>query len=94
MADLQHNGLGWLSGGGDLETAGREHAGHHRSPPASVYHLRAWPLIYGTLLTSGIAVVLGMVIAVLSSIFIVELAPARVSRVVIPMVRLLASVPR
>jgi ABC-type phosphate transport system permease subunit len=34
-----------------------------------------------------------MTIAVLSSVFIVELAPARVSRVVIPMVRLLASVP-
>jgi phosphate transport system permease protein len=37
--------------------------------------------------------VLGLAIAVLSSVFIVELAPARVSRVVIPMVRLLASVP-
>ncbi len=63
------------------------------NPPAAVYHLRAWPLIYGTVLTSAIAVVLGMAIAVLSSIFIVELAPARVSRMVIPMVRLLASVP-
>jgi phosphate transport system permease protein len=58
-----------------------------------VYHLRAWPLIYGTLLASGIALVLGMTIALLSSIFIVELAPARVRSVVIPMVRLLASVP-
>ena len=36
---------------------------------------------------------LGLVIAVLSSIFIVELAPARVRRIVIPMIRLLASVP-
>ncbi len=32
-------------------------------------------------------------IAVLSSIFIVELAPARLRRIVIPVIRLLASVP-
>ena len=44
-------------------------------------------------LTTGIAVVLGVVIAVLSSIFIVELAPARLRRVAIPVIRLLASVP-
>ena len=40
-----------------------------------------------------IAVVLGLVIAVLSSIFIVELAPPRVRRIAIPVIRLLASVP-
>jgi ABC-type phosphate transport system permease subunit len=61
--------------------------------PAAVFHLRAWPLIYGTLLTSAIAVVLGMAVALLSSVFIVELAPARVRKIVIPMIRLLASVP-
>ena len=90
---FQHNGIGWLFGGGDFETEVAKMSAATTSPAASVYHLRVWPLIYGTLLTSGIAVVLGMVIAVLSSVFIVELAPARVSRVVIPMVRLLASVP-
>ena len=47
------------------------------NPAASVFHLRAWPLIYGTLLTTAFALVLGMTIAVLSSVFIVELAPAR-----------------
>jgi phosphate transport system permease protein len=90
---FQHNGLSWLTGGGDFETEVAKMTAANTNPPASVYHLRAWPLIYGTLLTSAIAVVLGMAIAVLSSVFIVELAPARVSRVVIPMVRLLASVP-
>jgi ABC-type phosphate transport system permease subunit len=90
---FQHNGLSWLLGGGDLETEINKMTVATSNPPASVYHLRAWPLIYGTLLTSAIAVVLGMTIAVLSSVFIVELAPARVRRVVIPMVRLLASVP-
>src|SRR5271165_6891532 len=90
---FQHNGLSWLLGGGGLETEINKMTAATTNPPASVYHLRAWPLIYGTLLTSAIAVVLGLAIAVLSSVFIVELAPRRVSRVVIPMVRLLASVP-
>ncbi len=90
---FEHNGLaGW--GRGEPRRRGRERwdrAGTH--PPAAVYHLRAWPLIYGTLLTTAIAVLLGIAIAVLSSVFIVELAPARVRSVVIPMVRLLAAVP-
>jgi len=90
---FQHNGLAWLGGGGDLETEINKMVAATTNPPASVYHLRAWPVIYGVLLTTAVAVVLGIVIAVLSSIFIVELAPPRVSRVVIPMVRLLASVP-
>ena len=89
---FSHNGLSWL-GAGDLEAeiARMNAAAVH--PAASVYRLRAWPLIYGTLLTSAIAVVLGLAIAVLSSIFIVELAPKRVAAVMIPVVRLLASVP-
>ncbi len=91
---FQHNGLSWLGGGGDLETEiARMNAASVANPPASVYHLRAWPLIYGTILTTAIAVVLATGIAVLASVFIVELAPARVRRVVIPVVRLLASVP-
>jgi phosphate transport system permease protein len=90
---FEHNGISWLFGGGDFETEVAKMTAASNKPAASLYHLRAWPLIYGTILTSGIAVVLGMVIAVLSSVFIVELAPKRVSRIVIPMVRLLASVP-
>ncbi|MGD0456090.1 MAG: ABC transporter permease, partial [Solirubrobacteraceae bacterium] len=90
---FQHNGLSWVLGGGDFETEINNMTAATTNPAPAVFHLRAWPLIYGTLLTTGIAVVLGLTIAVLSSVFIVELAPARVRRVVIPMVRLLASVP-
>ncbi len=90
---FEHNGLSWVLGGGDVEAEINKMTAATSNPAASVFHLRAWPLIYGTLLTTAIAVVLGLTIAVLASVFIVELAPTRVSRVVIPMVRLLASVP-
>ena len=90
---FQHNGLSWLLGGGDLETEIERMTVATTKPAAAVYHLRAWPVIYGTLLTTGFALVFGMIIAVLSSVFIVELAPARLRRAVIPMIRLLASVP-
>ena len=90
---FEHNGLSWLGPGGSLKTQLENMQATSVNPPASAYHLRAWPIIYGTILTTGIAVVLGVVIAVLSSIFIVELAPARLRRVAIPVIRLLASVP-
>jgi phosphate transport system permease protein len=90
---FQHNGLSWLLGGGDFQTEVARMNAATVHPTAIDYQLRAWPLIYGTLLCSGLAVVFGLVIAVLSSIFIVELAPPRVSRTVIRVVRLLASVP-
>jgi phosphate transport system permease protein len=88
-----HNGLSWLGGGGSLERDIAEMQATSVNAPASAFHLRAWPLIYGTLLTTVIAVVLGLLVAVLSSIFIVELAPPRVRKVAVPVIRLLASVP-
>ncbi len=90
---FEHNGLAWLGSGSDLgrQLAAMQNTTQH--PPPSAYHLRAWPLVYGTLLTSGFAVVFALVISIFSSIFIVELAPARLRRVAIPVIRLLASVP-
>ena len=88
-----HDGLSWLGPGGSLETQLGNMQATSVKPPASAFVLRAWPLVYGTLLTTGIAVVLGITIAVLSSIFIIELAPARLRKVTIPVIRLLASVP-
>jgi phosphate transport system permease protein len=90
---FEHNGLSWLGPGGSLETQLANMQATSVNAPAAAYHLRAWPLVYGTLLSTGIAVALGIVIAVLSSIFIVELAPARLRRIAIPVIRLLASVP-
>jgi phosphate transport system permease protein len=90
---FQHNGLSWLGSGGHLETQIANMQATSVHPPAAAFHLRAWPLLYGTLLTTGLAVPLGLAIAVLSSIFIVELAPTRLRRIAIPVIRLLASVP-
>ncbi len=88
-----HNGLSWLAPGGHLESQFAQMQAASVHPAASDYHLRAWPIIYGTLITTGIAVVLGLAIAVLSSIFIVELASPRLRAVAVPVIRLLASVP-
>src|SRR5579862_4856312 len=90
---FQHDGLSWLGSGGNLkeQTSAMQLTTQH--PPASAYKLSAWPIVYGTLLTAGVAVLFGIVIAVLSSVFIMELAPRRVRSVVIPVIRLLASVP-
>lgn len=90
---FQHDGLSWLGPGGGMERQIEAMQAAGPKPSASAYHLSAWPIVYATLLTTVAAVALGIVIAVLSSIFIVELAPARLRRVAIPVIRLLASVP-
>jgi ABC-type phosphate transport system permease subunit len=92
---FEHNGLSWLGGGGGggLEKEIADMQATSVNAPAAAFHFRAWPLIYGTLLTTVIAVVLALIVAVLSSIFIVELAPPRLRKVAIPVIRLLASVP-
>jgi phosphate transport system permease protein len=90
---FEHDGLRWLGPGGSLtEQVGAMQA-TTAHPPASAYHLTAWPIIYGTLLTTVLAVALALPLSVLASIFIVELAPSRLRALAIPVIRLLASVP-
>ncbi|HEX4033944.1 MAG TPA: ABC transporter permease subunit [Solirubrobacteraceae bacterium] len=83
-----HNGLSWLGSGGNVDTQ----IGAMVSGAANV-HVRVWPLIYGSLLTSALAVLLALAISLLTAIFIVDLAPRRVRRLMLPVIRLLASVP-
>jgi phosphate ABC transporter permease protein PstC len=90
---FQHNGLKWFGTGGDVDAELGDMGNAGSDPAGDAYRLRAWPLIYATALTTVLAVVLGVITAVLASIFIVELAPARVRSVVVPVVRLLAAVP-
>ncbi|HUB36347.1 MAG TPA: ABC transporter permease subunit [Solirubrobacteraceae bacterium] len=88
-----HNGLSWLGPGGNLNEQLESMQATGVNPPASAFALNAWPLVYGTLLSTFFAVILGIVVAVLASIFIVELAPDGLRKVAIPVIRLLASVP-
>jgi phosphate transport system permease protein len=90
---FQHNGLSWLGSGGNVEEQISSMQATSVHPPASAYHLRAWPLLWGTILTAGAAVILGLAIAILSSIFIVELASVKLRRIAIPVICLLASIP-
>lgn len=91
---LEHNHVvGWLLPGGDTDKQLSAMVTTSQHPPASVFELDAWPLVYATLLTTGVAVVAGLTIALLASVFIVEFAPARLRAVTVPAVRLLAAIP-
>ncbi|HXQ01130.1 MAG TPA: ABC transporter permease subunit [Solirubrobacteraceae bacterium] len=90
---FQHNGLSWLGSGGNLDSQLQRMTETSVHPPASAYHVRAWPVIYGTVLTTTFALVIALPLALLSSIFIVEFAPVWLRGAMIPVVRLLASVP-
>jgi phosphate transport system permease protein len=88
-----HNGLSWFGSGGNVETQFEAMINGPKEPAHYVYHFRAWPLIWGTILTSGLAVVLGMAISVLAAVFVVEFAPKAIRTVIDPVIRLLAGVP-
>jgi phosphate ABC transporter permease protein PstC len=53
----------------------------------------AWPLVMGTLITSAIALVIGVPIAVSTAIFLTELCPRRLRGTLTILVELLAAVP-
>jgi phosphate ABC transporter permease protein PstC len=61
------------------------------NPSREIYG--AWPLVAGTLITSGVALVIGLPIAVGTAIYITELAPARARGPLTILVELLAAVP-
>ena len=90
---FQHNGLSWFTGKGDVDVQIGNQVNTGAKPTSADYQLGAWPLIWGTVLTSGLAVLIGLAFSVLAAIFIVEFAPGGLRRVVVPVVRLLAAVP-
>jgi phosphate ABC transporter permease protein PstC len=53
----------------------------------------AWPMLLGTLLTAGIALVIGVPVAVAAALFITELCPRRARAPLSMLVDLLAAVP-
>jgi phosphate transport system permease protein len=90
---FQHNGLSWFTGKGDVDEQISRQVDTGAKPSAADYALGAWPLIWATILTTGLAVLIGLAFSVLAAIFIVEFSPGGLRRVVVPVVRLLAAVP-
>jgi ABC-type phosphate transport system permease subunit len=90
---FSHNGLAWFGPGGDVNQQLTDIFNSPGDPSAYHYTLHAWPLLWATVLITGVSVFLAMVIATLSAIFIVEFAPAGIRRILEPVVRLLAAVP-
>ncbi len=90
---FSHNGLSWFGSGGDVEVELRSMREGVPIPGHSLYYFRAWPLIWGTIITTVPAVLIAIVVSTLAAIFLTEFAPAPVRRIVAPVVRLLAGVP-
>jgi phosphate transport system permease protein len=88
-----HNGLAWFGSGGDVDIQLEDIFNSPANPTEYVYHLRAWPLLWGTFVITAGAVVIGIAFSLFAAIFIVEFAPTRLNRVLEPVVRLLAAVP-
>ena len=90
---FESNGLAWFGSGGEINTQLRAILDSPADPARYVYEIRAFPLIFGTALSTVLAAGIGVVFALLCSLFIVEFAPPAVGRVMTPVVRLLAAVP-
>src|SRR3954449_4005407 len=90
---LAHNGLHWFGGGGNVDHQIQAifTSGDLRQKPVYVFH--AWPLLWSTILITGISVVIGFVVSLFVAVFIVEFAPKWMQALLEPVVRLLASVP-
>ncbi len=87
------NGLSWFGPGGNVDTQLRAMQESTPLPGHDISYFRAWPLIWGTLLTTVFAVVLALVVSILAAVFLTEFAPAPVRRTLEPVIRLLAGVP-
>jgi phosphate ABC transporter permease protein PstC len=90
---FSHNGLSWFGSGGAVDGELRAMREGTPLPGHSIYYFRAWPLLWGTLITTLAAVVLALFISTLAAIFVTEFAPAAVRRALEPVIRLLAGVP-
>jgi phosphate transport system permease protein len=88
-----HNGLAWFGSGGGVDRQIEDIYASPSNPSDYVYEIRAWPLLWGTFVVTAGAVMVGIVFSLLAAIFIVEFSPARLNRVLEPVVRLLAAVP-
>jgi phosphate transport system permease protein len=87
------NGLSWFGPGGDVDSQLRAMQEGTALPGHPLLYFRAWPLLWGTLLTTIGAVVIALFVSTLAAVFLTEFAPKAVQRVLYPVIRLLAAVP-
>jgi phosphate transport system permease protein len=87
------NGLSWFGPGGNVVTQFRAMQAGTPLPNHPLLYFRAWPLIWGTLITTALAVLIAIIVSTLVAIFLTEFAPQPVRRILEPVVRLLAGVP-
>jgi phosphate transport system permease protein len=90
---FQANGLSWFAPGGDVDVQLRAMSEGTPLPGHSALYIRAWPLIWGTIVTTVPAVLIALVVSTLAAVFLIEFAPEPVRRTLEPVVRLLAGVP-
>ncbi len=90
---FSHNGLSWFGPGGDVDTQLRAMQESTPLPGHQIEYFRAWPLIWGTLLTTVLAVALALIVSTLAAVFLTEFAPQAVRSTLEPVIRLLAGVP-
>lgn len=90
---FSHNGLSWFAPGGDVDEQLRAMEQNAPLSGHSVYYFRAWPLLWGTLITTVLAVAIALVVSILAAIFLTEFAPGPMRRALDPVIRLLAAVP-
>jgi phosphate transport system permease protein len=88
-----HNGLSWFGTGGDVDEQLRAMGQSTPLSGHSIYYFRAWPLLWGTLITTVFAVLIALFVATLTAVFLTEFAPASMRRILEPVIRLLAAVP-
>jgi phosphate transport system permease protein len=88
-----HNGFSWFLPGGNVDTQIQAIFTSGDLEKASQLTIRAWPLIWSTILTTAGAVVVSFVCSLFVAVFMVEFAPQPLKQVLEPVVRLLASVP-
>jgi phosphate ABC transporter permease protein PstC len=90
---FSYNGLSWFGSGGEVDTELRAMRDGIPLHGHGLLYFRAWPLIWGTLLTTVLAVLIALAVSTLAAIFLTEFAPARLRRALEPIIRLLAGVP-
>jgi phosphate transport system permease protein len=90
---FSHNGLSWFGTGGNADQQIQAIFTAGDANRVSNLLLRAWPMIWSTILTTVGAVVISFVCSLFIAVFMVEFAPGWLQRVLEPVIRLLASVP-